>query len=98
DQRIPLRRVLRMQDHEIVVEYVGSIRFQLVDSAVRVHQVAPQIRSVNWREPIRVELVSAGKIQRKTEGESSRIVYLSQTFANFAFRQKIDPAEDIIRT
>ena len=96
-QAIPLRRVLQVQDHGIVIDDIGRLRVVPLHDVDHVRPSVAQRRPQDRRMAARVEQVAAGVIQRQAQAEHLAFLDLGDALFHFLRRQQVQSSELVIR-
>jgi hypothetical protein len=97
-EAVPLRRILQMQDREIVADHVGMQRVIGDESIVEIGFTVAHCWSQNRRVTARIQYVPTREIERKTQAERTAGAHFGDALAHLFRRQQVEAAELIVAT
>jgi hypothetical protein len=97
-QAVPLRRVLQVQDHRVVIDDVGGFRVVALHDVDHVRAAVAQRRAQDRRMAPRVEQVAARIIQRQAQAEHQAFLHFGDALLHLLRCQQVQPSELIVRS
>src|SRR2546430_8766946 len=95
-ERIPLRRVLQREEHEVVADDVGEVRVFRREGKAEVLLAPAERGGQSRRRPAGIERAAAGIVERQRQAESNAFPHLGDALQHLLARHQVHAAALVI--